>query len=119
MTKQEAINKHRQMWRWIADKTKERHKAVDKMDYFDENKLIGDRPKHLCWCCEYASSVNKDFHYMCDKCPIEWKIDESSRIAPCCDRWSEYNVWDESVLKGDWRKAARWAKIIAELPERG
>ena len=119
MTKQEAINKHRQMWRWIAEKTEERRKAVNKIDYFNETGQMLGKPKNLCWCCEYAQSIDKDFRRMCDNCPIQWKTDWSLRITPCCDRWSEYTVWDESVLASNWRKAACWAKIIAELPERG
>ena len=39
MTKKEAVENHRKMWRWIAEKTLERKRKVWKYEYFKENKL--------------------------------------------------------------------------------
>ncbi len=117
MTKRQAIYKHRRMWRWIAEETRERRTVVDKTDYFIEHALLDERPNNLCWCCGYASSVCRgeqpvDAHLIiCDACPIQW-----SGIT-CCDIESEYCQWDDAVKADDWEEAAHWAAVIAELPE--
>lgn len=118
MTKQEAIDKHRQMWRWIAEKTRERRKVVDKLDYFYETGQMSDKPWWLCWCCEYARSVCNndnivgDHRAYCYLCPIQW-------IGGfCLAHTSAYYMWVESFCKDDWEEAALMAALIAELPER-
>lgn len=117
MTKQEAIDNHRQMWRWIAEKTRERRKAVDKIDYFYETGQMDVKPKFSCWCCEYARSVcNNDnivggHRAYCYLCPIQWIGDN------CTADTSEYHMWLISFYADDWEEAARWAAVIAELPE--
>lgn len=122
MTKQEAIDKHRRMWRWIAEKTRERRKVVDKSDYFYENGEEGPlgSPIHLCWCCEYARSVCNNDNIVgghmayCYLCPIQW----SGCWGCCTTDTSAYRMWLHHFCLDDWEEAARWAAAIAELPER-
>ena len=40
MTKKKAVENHRKMWWWIAEKTLERERKVWKYEYFEENKTI-------------------------------------------------------------------------------
>lgn len=108
MTKQEAIDNHRQMWRWIAEKTRERRKVVHKIDYFNEAAQTIDIPKGRCWCCEYTLGIRG----FCGACPIKWTG------YYCFIGGSEYNMWLASTDNDDWREAAHWAAVIAELPER-
>ena len=102
MTKREAVENHRKMWRWIAEKTLERKRKVWKYEYFEENEL--DSPFNDCFCCEYTSQFNGD----CVKCPINWgnKFCMESYYVD----WSEweYRYW----------LCAYYADLIANLPER-
>ena len=118
MTKQEAIDKHRRMWRWIAEKTRERRKVVDKIDYFYETGQMDVNPKDLCWCCEYARSVCNNnnivggYRAYCYLCPIQWSV------VCCTTDTSAYRMWLHNFFLEDWEEAAHWAAVIAELPER-
>ena len=102
MTKMEAVENHRKMWRWIAEKTLERKRKVWKYEYFEENKL--DPPINYCFCCEYTSQFKDD----CEKCPIKW--DNTYCMDSCYVDWSE---WEDS-----YRGCAYYANVIANLPER-
>ena len=103
MTKKEAVENHRKMWRWIAEKTLERKRKVWKYEYFEENKL--DPPINYCFCCEYASQFKMAD---CVKCPIKWDN------GFCMD--SYYLDWSE--WEGSYRGCAYYANAIANLPER-
>lgn len=65
MTKKEAVESHRKMWRWIAEKKIERKTRVVKCEYFEENKL--DPPFNGCFCCGYVSQFKGND---CAKCLI-------------------------------------------------
>lgn len=103
MTKKEAVENHRKMWRWIAEKTLERKRQVWKDEYFEENKL--DPPINDCFCCEYASQF---ITFDCVKCPINWE--NKFCTNSCYADWSdcEYSYW----------YCAYYANLIANLPER-
>ncbi|MDO5399307.1 MAG: hypothetical protein Q4G33_15440 [bacterium] len=98
MTKQEAIENHRKMWRWIAEQTRIRKRIVSKNEYFDTFGI--PYISTCCYCCEYAENT-------CSNCPIEWNR------RYCMD--SEYAKW---LYADTWQEAAHWAEVIAELPER-
>ena len=106
MTREEAIAAHRKMWRWIADETERRERAVHKYDYFDATGIPEDeRPFRYCYCCNYAIS--------CALCPIEWPTGQ-------CIDGGLYSQWQQETefSNGDWAKAAALARQIAELPEK-
>ena len=111
LTKQLAIKLHRKLWRWIADETERRKEVVGKHDYpLFKRKDIS----YNCWCCEYAEGE-------CKNCPIIWNgewyyNDLGLRIPECED--GEYGKWSEKAMRGNWKEAAHWARVIAELPER-
>lgn len=116
MTKEEAIRQHRAMWNWIADQTEKREKKVYKIDYFLENKIIG--VVCSCFACEYADQQTTD-KYLCDACPIQFlQAEEETRYGGpyCCRKGSPYAAWDG--FEDCW-EAAKLAREIANLPERG
>lgn len=103
MIKEEAIQKHRDMWNWISQQTKKRKHKVSKLDYFNENRRSTEKiPYCFCYCCDYA-------HGQCGKCPVVWP-----NKSACID--TLYSDWCN--CKFNWRKAACLAKKIACLPVR-
>lgn len=106
MTKKEAIAKHRKLWTWIADSTKAKKKCVWKSQYF---KYINENPTSYCYCCEYV----KEHSNNCKDCPVIWG---GSKKEKCAE--NEHKKWIKAVCNGDWQKAEKYARIIANLPER-
>ncbi len=117
MTKQEAIANHRKMWRWIADETTHRKRAIGKIEYFI---FIGTGQKNApfahCYCCQYVIEKG-DLGSRCTLCPVLWGT-ENNRNDNFCMGDGAYNKWADAVRNGDWAEAAALARQIAELPER-
>ena len=103
MTKKEAVENHRKMWRWISKKTFERKRRVWKYEFFEENEL--SEPINDCFCCEYASQFGK---HICVKCPIKW--DNISCMDSC------YLLW--TLCEYSYSLSGYYAYLIANLPER-
>lgn len=115
LTKEEAIKRHRLMWKWIADETLSKKKCTDKLDAF---KHFGWRRiiENDCWCCEY----DKKYHDNCSACPIKWPSKTIGK--PCIDfcfgrGLGIYDIWSRATENNDWRKAAYYALLISMLPE--
>jgi len=112
LTKSKAIAYHRKMWHWIADKTLKYKRKVTKEDYFDAKHIKKkDRPFCNCYCCEY---VEQGF-WGCDICPVEWG-DIPHCVGVGYPKSGLYKRWDTC---SDYKTAARLARQIAELPEKG
>lgn len=107
LTKTLTVALHRKLWHWIADETERQKRCVEKKEYPLFHRFIIDCD---CWCCEYTP-------FDCNICPIQWRIDDDSLGQVKCIL-SEFGDWSYAVNIGDWREAARIARIIAELPER-
>lgn len=125
ITKESAISNCRKMWNWIAEETIKRKMIVEKIDYFEENNLkvpIID----LCYLCEYAIykkiDYNWDIRSKCSFCPL--KFTEVFYEPYCKHEDSPYKKWrsvcyDVSDKNFDnYIVAAKYAKEIAELPEK-
>ena len=121
MTKEKAIENHRKMWNWIADRIEKDKQVFDihemKIYYmFDMESGIG-RDYHYCYCCYYANNN-------CDICPIKWPSDNLN--YPCEDdkcREDNSGLWWQcqalyETCSCDWKKQAKLAREIAKLPER-
>ena len=102
ITKQEAINGHRAMWRWIAEKIETEKKAVN----------LWEAQEEYCWikrvelqfndyCCEYDNDRN------CEHCPINWSD---------LERWCGSRIEIANKIQ-DWKLQAEMAREFAELPE--
>ena len=103
LTKTEAIENHRKMWRWLAEETEKRERKVEKKKYFEEHG-IEDTPANMCYCCEYARRSLSE----CGHCPIDWP-------RGGCSCWL-YSLWCGAT---DYHEAAELARQIAELPVKG
>ena len=80
LTKEQAIEEHRKMWRWIAEEL-ESHTVEElckkyfglsamKAEYLIKNdKTI---VLNCCFCCEYAAQVVGAVIEICKECPIKW-----------------------------------------------
>lgn len=109
LTREQAIAEHRKMWYWIAEETIKRQEKVHPDEYlntFFPNRTIMSHG----FCCEYDRQFNND----CAHCPIEWDPDEKDS---CCNNYngSFYLGW---AYTSNWQEAAKYARQIAELPER-
>lgn len=109
LTREEAIQKHRELWNWIADETERRQDFVSKEEYYYEHPE-SIRPLSLCFCCQYVAERSDYILSDClALCPIKWE-------TGCCENSrGEYREWRRAE---DWLEAAKYARIIANLPER-
>lgn len=110
MSKKEAVYWHRIMWNWIAQTSIQEERCVLKKEALEHFGFYY-KPRDFCFCCEYAF-VSIDSN--CNKCPIVWIGD--SIFGRCY--YGEFGTWRIFVDMGDYISAAKWAYIIAELPER-
>lgn len=109
MTKKEAVENHRKMWRWIAEETLKRKRKVFKGEYLlqlYDNQLIYEDITNECFCCEYVSQFIYD---VCDRCPITWP-------GGCCN--GENGLYEKFTYANSLEQCAKIARIISELPER-
>ena len=121
LTKEQAIVNHRKLWNWIANKTEERGRKVEKEDYFRENGIT-DKVHALCYCCEFAGQFtfsNIVVVDRCDFCPIKWG-DNANATCSFDGKGSLniYNNWRASGIIDDYNNSAQLACEIANLPER-
>lgn len=123
LTRKEAIENHRKMWKWIAEKSLERKEKVHKEAYFEENDRIDWRsvPDLHCYCCHFTKQNNEDRRLVCNACPLMW----GDNVADTCidiyrnGVFFEYKgIWSKWTNEHDYVKAAEYALQIANLPER-
>lgn len=128
LTKEEAIRRHRMMWKWIANETLRRRRCVRDWEAFDHFRWDYYAAFEHEWCCEYAGRAAKadgEKIQTCRYCPIRWNI--YSEHATCVNP-PDHNVvyplsgllayWSFAVNKEDWRTAAYYALYISMLPEK-
>lgn len=111
LTKEQALENHRRLWRHIAEKTRAEKRRVNKREAFKD--IWGDVwVANGCWCCKYDAQFDS---YSCTHCPVMWG---NGKYDDCwCDN-SEYREWRNTCKDKDWEKAAELAEKIANLPER-
>lgn len=127
LTKRQAVEEHRKMWNWIAD----RYKAgaihyVHNLKVLYTERFYPERYiKNRSFCCEYAFN---NVYGKCKECPITW----GSLEGATCDFSSEHEQLFESKATGlyaqlrmltsrkdfDNTEAEHLARQIANLPER-
>jgi len=143
ITKEQAIIEHRKMWQRIAKETNKQKRVVAIEEYF--KKYFPYSVLNNSFCCEYGyhKSVNKKFKRLicsikkwlkynifcfdnckycsqlsCFSCPIDWGNETDYQM--CYNKTHHdgnglYAIWCRTE---DWKKAAKLAEQIAELPER-
>lgn len=109
LTREEAIQKTRDMWNGMADMMETKNEIITKEEYLcstlsaDEKKHL---PQYMCYCCEY----DKQFSNNCRMCPIYWP-----EGCLCGSIYSPYFGFENAV---DVKSAIKYAREIANLPER-
>lgn len=109
LTKEEAINEHRKMWDWVANKIEEKNEYITELDYIRDELGIGVshlysdgndgiRLKVNAFLCEYAiqkgqeelkkGNIKEDEHYYCEYCPLDWG-GKNKTIMQCMDKDKE------------------------------
>lgn len=113
-----AIEQHRKMWSWIADKTEEQRRVVRKSEFFEAHPEE-PRPVYDCYACDfvYEISLRDRSGLKCRYCPFDWGSN-SRTVRVNCESWhSPYKHWDaQRMVNGDWKEAAKYARMIAEIP---
>ena len=124
LTKKQAIEEHRKMWNWIAERIKiyplkklfslpnyNWLSLISDLKYYylyEVKKQVFDDLDNDCFCCEYARN--------CQHCPIVW----SGTNKTCIGMFGEYlelislNEYSDENKE----KAYKLALKIANLPER-
>lgn len=107
LTRKKAIEEHRKMWNWIADKIENEKNCENiplcKGEYLKMQKIIGI--KYNCFLCEYAMQHSGD----CGSCPVDYPI-----LMGGCLGGLYYDI---NRVK-HWENQAALARQIANLPER-
>lgn len=122
LTREEAIQKHRDMWNWIADKIEKEKKYVWKKDYMKAHGYDGIVSN--CFCCHYAAQTIIVRTPICNRCPLLWTEEqktyrESSALkCYCVTEGSPFNDYLDLDSDGsDMEEHARLARAIANLKE--
>ena len=127
LTKQQAVEEHRKMWRWIAEETEKQKRIVYKWDYlkfYDEYIDLANE----CFCCEYTYQHHRaecekcpiDWDVECEKCPIDWDSECDEYMCQNKTDFEDdnlYTLWNRACGAENWKEAAKLARQIAELPE--
>lgn len=127
LTKEKAIQEHRAMWNWIADKCEnwneteygsfDRNHTDLKHEYL-QNHNKGEI-EFDCFCCEY--NIKNKHSLWCFCCPIDWGNLKELTSHFCLDARIEnddqglYSLWCDA---NDHKRAAELARQIANLPEK-
>lgn len=108
-----CIEQHRNMWTTIADKTEKRQTCYTKSDYIKEYlPEMKDIESH-CWLCHYAYVLSASD---CSDCPLKWRSRKTAANYHACLN-SYFGEWRNACYSKDWKSAAKYAKIIANLQE--
>lgn len=104
MTKEQAIEGHRKMWNWIADRL-EKATPRDTFDVYDlkqEYETLHDLKLFCsCYLCEYANEKVLDecikSQERCMYCPLLWEENESN-IDFICEYGDGIEKYDDDVV---------------------
>lgn len=121
LTRVEAIQKHREMWNWIADEIGKTGKIKTKDDYL--NKFYPNTELfRRCFLCDY---VEKEHKGDCRECPLIFSKAGSEECS-CINIDSPYMSFLKAISWGYWGsensfsvdKARISARVIANLLEK-
>ena len=128
ISRKNAIQEHRKMWNWIAEKSIEYKRKVTKEEYLSEF-YAGISLYDNCFLCQYSleKKLKQSINYLdikygiyhrdkCYFCPLQWGILSDY----CCNNdlpftKGLYFKWYKSK---NYKKAARLAKKIDNVPEK-
>ncbi len=111
LTREQAIEKHREEWRWIANECRRQKNMVLKSNYA---RVFGvEELANYDYICEYTQSLGAKLGNGCQgQCPLKFNDSGAS-----CTHKGAFAQWCATDF-GDWERAAYLAELIAELPEK-
>lgn len=115
LSKEEAIKRHRMMWKWMSEESIEKKRVVTKLDAFKHFGWNVNGIANCCWCCEYAEQYLKlsNQENVCRYCPLEWP---NGRCTSYLEN-GYYDKWFNCIGKNDYEKASLMALEISKLYE--
>lgn len=130
MTRHQAVEEHRKMWKWIAEQlermSEEESKRIDifllKKAYINDHReelikkyginITEEIEYNYCFLCCYAQLLSGiiEGNWVCDSCPV--KVDGDFRRGACLG-----GLYGKTENYNPLEKRIKAAKIISELPE--
>lgn len=113
ITYQQAVTEHRKMWNWIAEQTELYQTCFSKNNYMEltENTNVISN----CFLCQYAMRQWQEETWStqnyCDYCIGIWSENPEKNCSV-----TTYGAWYQAYRKNDWELAAKYARLIANLP---
>ena len=130
LIRRKYLEMHRKLWNWIADETKRTRMCVYKFNAFVHFGWRVDI-NNFCWACKYTrwkeQYCSKREEYVdgnCSEyCLIDWGRDAATGLPLACANMdpitcSAYDNWSDAFKANNWENAAKYAREIANLPER-
>lgn len=119
------IEKHRNMWNWIADKIEEDKGTNPDIDDFGDYKSLYLKSQgyhryvyYDCFMCDYIIRKHKIYDgERCYWCLLKWP--STCTQFPCEDTRLEgdrLGLYNRFWTSYDWQEAAKYARLIANLP---
>ena len=115
----EALERHRSKWHWIAEETRKKCREVVSMEYFtrmetdeyDVDVFLNYSGDHFCKFVEDNFKID-DFCDRCSHCPLQWEDKNGNTVCKCYDEGSLVSEWLEEQ---DISKSAELAERISKL----
>ena len=127
LTKKQAIEEHRKMWTWIAERIKNddgkyseklyKHVVYRMKREYLELYFPGEDVRAYYFCCEYTFNMHSNT--LCAHCSIVWGDEDTNVETGCINlQSSPYRSLKYLIYPFDKRLAYNKALRIANLPER-
>ena len=115
----EALERHRSKWHWIAEETRKQCRAVVSIEYFtrmetdeyDVDVFLNHAGDHFCKFVEDNLKISNHFE-RCQHCPLQWKDKSGNPVCTCYDEDSLVSEW---LKERDITKSAELSERIANL----
>lgn len=105
---------HKMMWNTIADNPgMDKETAFRTMRKKCRNTALIEMPMMHCYACHSALRHCHNCQCRCDCCPLDWGEHKS-----CNEDNSLFDKWLSAMLNMDYELAAKYARMIANLPLR-
>lgn len=124
LTRSEAVEGHRKLWKWIAEENKRLIDAdetlfADKKSYFAIHDIPNSKhPDWDCYACDYSMSLSSNIRDRCEYCPLDWSNNGQNNTKYCHDDDGLYIQFEDNLKEYNIEECIRLAEIIANLPER-
>lgn len=122
----DVIQKHRDMWNWLADMSEKEGKVKGKGDYAEDGHEELFSSTDFCYACAYAIHVAHELSkvgvhmHKCEFCPFVWPNSEHTGRCLCCgpvhSDYLLYDIWYLALMCNDVPRAVEVAREIANLP---